>query len=876
MAIFRRIANLFRRSRLDREIDAELRSHIALRTDDNLESGMSPVEARRDALIRFGNPTSTKERVAAMDFALLFESIRSDIRYASRMLIKNPAFAGAAIVVLALGIGASVAIFAFVDAALIKPLPYKNPTRLVSVYETVPSCPLCNISYQNYLDWRKSDLPFSSLQAWGWASYLIQTPEGTEPARGARVSDGFFRTLGVTPILGRDFYVGEDAPGAPRTVLLSYGVWQKRFGGNRNVIGQAISLSNISYNIIGVLPAGLHFAPLGNVDFWAALNDPNSCDKRRGCHGLFGLARLKNDASLQSAVAGMETEASRLANQYPDSNHGYGATAVPLTDAVIGDIRPVLLVLLSGALLLLLIACINVSGLLLVRSESRKRETAVRAALGAAPIRLFRQFAIEAMALVITGSLMGLGSAYLAIKLLVKLVPANEIEGMPFLLSVGLTPQVLAFAACVGLLAVVVFALTPAWRVNRGNLRGDLAEGGRGSAGNTWRRLGTKLIVLELATAVVLLVGAGLLGKSFYRLLHADLGIKTDHLATLVVEAPKSYAEGEKPMILERLVLSRIGSLPGVQSVSISSHLPAHAWDGGVSLVVPGRPTNGKRNDVPERDVSSQHLATVGAKLLRGRYFTEAEDDDKMPRVSVVNQTFARQFFPGEDPIGKHVAYEGSKTSLEIIGEVQDIKEGPLDSEVQPAIYVPFSQDSSLSFYLIVRTSQDESAMLPTIAAAIHGIDPTFATSDETTMAAVVNDSTSAYLHRSSAWLVGGFAAIALLLSVVGVYGVVAYSVSQRTREIGVRMALGAQRSSVHRLVLNEAGRLAGVGVVAGLVCAMAGTTLLRKLLYGTQAWDASTLIAVAVVMTISALVASYIPARRAANIDPIQAMRNE
>jgi macrolide transport system ATP-binding/permease protein len=876
MSIFRRIVNLFGRKRIDRDIDDELQSHIALRTDDNLAAGMPPAEARRDALVRFGNPTATKEHVTAMDFALLLESIWSDLRYAGRMLVKNPSFACTATVVLALGIGASVAIFAFVDSALIKPLPYKDPTRLVSVYETVASCPLCNISYQNYLDWRKTDLPFSSLQAWGWASYLIQTPEGTEPARGARVSDGFFRTLGVTPILGRDFSAGEDAPGAPHTVLLTYGAWKKRFGGNRNVVGQAISLSNVSYTIIGVLPEDLHFAPLGNVDFWATLNDPNSCDQRRGCHGLFGLARLKDGATLQSAVAGMETEASRLAQQYPDSNHGYGATAVPLTDTVVGDIRPVLLVLLSGALLLLLIACVNVSALLLVRSESRKRQTAVRSALGAAPIRLFRQFAIEALALVITGSLAGLASAYLAIKLLVKLVPANEMEGMPFLLSVGLTPRVLAFAACVSLLAVVVFALTPALRISRGNLRGDLTEGGRGSAGNTWRRLGTRLIVLELATAVVLLVGAGLLGKSFYRLLHVDIGMKTDHLATLIVEVPKTYEEGDKLMILERQIVSSIGSLPGVKSASITSHRPLRSWDGGVSLVVPGRPQTGERSDIPERDVSSGYLSTVGAKLERGRYFTEAEDDEHKPRVAVVNHSFALQFFPGEDAVGKHVAYEGSKNTLEIIGVIADIKEGQLDTPGRAAIYVPFNQDSWLSFMLAVRTSQAEQALFPTLTAAIHQIDPRLATSDEATMTEIMDDSTSAYLHRSSAWLVGGFAAIALLLSVVGVYGVVAYSVSQRTREIGVRMALGAQRSAVHRLVMNEAGRLAAVGVVAGLVCAMAGTTLLRKLLYGTETWDASTLIAVAAVMTVSALLASYLPARRAANIDPIQAMRNE
>ena len=876
MSLIRRISNLFSRSKVDTEIDAELQSHIDMRVEDNLAAGMPEDRARRDALVRFGNRAATKERVTGMDAALALDSIWTDIRFALRQLVKNPDFACTSIVVLALGIGSSVAIFAFVDVALIKPLPYRDSTRLVSVYETVPSCPLCNVSYQNYLDWKRSGLPFSSLEAWGWARYLINTPEGTEPARGARVSDGFFRTLGVTPILGRDFHSGEDLPGAPRTVLITYDAWQKRFSGNRAVVGQSVTLSNISYSIIGVLPRSFHFAPLGAADFWATLNDPSDCDKRRGCHGLFGLARLEDGASLRSAIAGLKEEASQLERQYPASNHGYSATATTLTDTVMGDIRPVLLVLLSGAFLLLLIACVNVSGLLLVRSEGRRRETAVRAYLGATSARLFRQFVTEALVLVMAGSALGLGSAYLAMKLLIKLVSADRMEGMPFLLTVGLNPQVLGFAGAVSLFAAVVFAVVPALRLSRGNLRGDLAEGSRGSAGNAWRRLGSRLIVLELATAVVLLVSAGLLGKSFYRLLHVDLGMQTDHLATLIAATPKSYEEGNKLNVLERLMVSQIGSLPGVQSVGISSHRPVRSWDGGVSLVVPGRPSNGGRNDVPERDVSAGYMATVGAKLLRGRYFTDEEDDDTKPRVIVVNQTLAQRFFPGEDPIGKHLAYEGSKTRIEIIGEVEDIKEGQLDSPNQAAIYVPFNQDSSRTFNLVVRTRQAEETVLPTLAAAVHRIDPSIATSDATTMTKMVNDSYSAYLHRSSAWLMGGFAGVALLLSVIGLYGITAYSVSQRTREIGVRMALGAQRSSVYRLVLKEAGWLIGVGMVGGLGCSVGAALLMRKLLFDTETWDASVLAGVTVVLTMSALLASYIPARRAASVNPVDALRAE
>ncbi len=374
---------LLRRRKADAELQEELDSFLSEEIDENLARGKSPEEARRLAGIKLGSRQSVRETVWQQNTFPAIESLWPDLKYAIRTLKRTPAFTAVAILVMALGIGSSVTIFAFVDAALIKPLPYKDPARLVSIYEVVPSCPLCNISYQNYQDWRNSNLPFSSLQAWGWTSYLIDTPQGTEPGRGARVSDGFFRTLGVTPILGRDFYSGEDKPGAPHTVLLRYGAWQKRFGGNRSVVGQTITLSNISYTIIGVLPEDFHFAPVGEADFWAALNDPNPCDKRRGCHGMFGLARLKDGVSLQTAIAGLKTEMSQLERQYADSNHGYSATATTLRDAVMGDIRPVLLVLLSGVFLLLLIACVNVSGLLLVRSESRKRETAVRAALGA-------------------------------------------------------------------------------------------------------------------------------------------------------------------------------------------------------------------------------------------------------------------------------------------------------------------------------------------------------------------------------------------------------------------------------------------------------------------------------------------------------------
>jgi predicted permease len=678
MPAFHRIANLFRRDKLQREIEAELAAHIAMRTEDNIAAGMSVKEARRDARLRFGNRSATHERTVHADAALWLESFGFDLRYALRQLGKNPGFTTTAILMMALGLAASVAIFAFVDAALIQPLPYHDPSRLVAVYEVYPGCPLCNVSRQNWQDWRRTDTVFSSFQTWGWASYLLPSSEGTTTARGARVSDGFFHVLGVTPMLGRDFYSGEEKPGAPRTVLLSYAAWQKRFGSNPGVVGQSVRLSDNDYTIIGVLPREFHFAPLGEADFWTALNEMDSCEQRRGCHNLFGVARLKDGVTVRAADSEMRTLAAQLGRQYPDSNQGYSALAMPLGQSIVGEIRPVLLTLLGGAVLLWLIACVNVVSLLLVRSESRRHEIAVRGALGASRSRLARQFLTEGLVLVGFGTGLGLALAYLAMKLLLKLIPAGRMEAMPFLLGLGLHSHVLIFAAGLALMAALLFCLAPSLRMafasQSSSLRAGLASGGRSGASDAWRRLGSRLIVVELATAVVLLVGAGLLGKSLYLLLRVNLGMQPDHLATLVVSVPTVDRTDGQVVQLERQIQDRITSLPGVKSASISSHLPAHSWDGGVELVVPGQPVDRNRPATPERDVSASYLPSIGARLLAGRYFTQQEDDPARPRLVVVNESLARQFFPGQNAVGKRLAYNHSKDSMEIVGVIDDIK----------------------------------------------------------------------------------------------------------------------------------------------------------------------------------------------------------
>ena len=806
-----------------------------------------------------------------------FEHVRQDCRFALRQLRSNPGFALTAIVILALGICATVAIFGFVDAALFKPLPYRDTSRLVGVFGRIALGPQFNLSYLDYVDFKKENKVFQSLDVYGGADFLLNTPDGTERTDGAQVSAGFFRTLGVAPVLGRDFLPAEEVPGAARAVILSYASWQKRFGGNSNVLGQTLVLDGEQSTIIGVLPQNFQFALVGPAEFWIPVDPSGNCERRRICHNLKGIARLRDGVSTKTALANMESIARQLEAQYPDTNRGQGAYVMPLTDVIIGDIRPILLVLLSGTGLLMLMACVNVSSLLLVRSESRRREIAIRGALGASNTRLLLQFVTEGLLLVIISAIIGLGLGNATMKLLVQLIPKDMSDRMPFLQSASVNPHVLAFTCGLVLIAALVFALAPALRLSLWDIRGGLASSSRGSAGTVWRRLGSNLVVIEIATATVLLVSAGLLGKSFYRLLHVDTGIQAEHLATLDVEGLESgYSNDDRKIELERQILSRVAPLPGVTSVGISNSLPVNENGPFIWFQVVGRPDRDEHNEANLRQVSAGYLATLKARLLSGRYFTETDDATK-PHVAIINQVMAKQYFPGESPIGKQIQladlrgrqcrlWVSSKTSRRVLWE----------EATWPTVYVPFEQSPIRSFSVAVRTSQTEQSVLSMVASTIRQLGPSVAISGESTMSENIENSESAYLHRSSAWLVAGFAAMALLLGVVGLYGVVTYSVSQRTREIGVRLALGAQRGSVYRLILKEAGYLIAMGIGAGLICSILVSGLIRKLLFGIGSWDLPTLVSVTIMLAMATLLASYIPARRASSLDPIKALRVE
>jgi predicted permease len=688
------------------------------------------------------------------------------------------------------------------------------------------------------------------------------------------VGDGFFRTLGVAPALGRDFRTGEDLLSAPRTVLLSYAAWQKRYGGRANVLGQTVTLEGFPNTIIGVLPQGFHFAPVEAAEFWTTLH--HSTKEDRGEHGLLAIARLKDGVSLQTASANLSSIAATLASEYPDCDAGRGATLVELPEVIVGHSRPILLVLLSGAGLLLLIAYVNVASLLLVRSENRNLEIAMRGALGASPARLARQFVTEGVLLASVGSGLGLAGASLAMQLLGKLIPAEMMSNMPYLQGLGLNGRVMLFQSVLSLGAAMLFSIVPMLRLRRSGVEAGLSGSGRGFAGTLWRRMGSNLVVIELATAMVLLVAAGLLGKSFYRLLHTELGMEPDHLAMLRIVTPRAIdTKDEQLVLLAKTVVDRIGSLPGVESVGVSQGLPVGESGNSSTFEVVGRPTPTSPNEEMVRSVGPGYFTTLRTRLLGGRYF-QATEDTARPPVVILNQAMVKRYFPTEDPLGRRIVWDASSPQMEVVGVVEDIKEGPLDKVTRPSIYLPFAQNPNRSFHVLVRTTAEERSLLAEMTAAIHEINPGLITLDGDTMADRINSSPAAYLHRCSALLVGAFAGLALVLAVVGLYGVIAYSVSRRTREIGVRMALGAHRGAVYAMVLKEAGRLITVGVAAGLLSSVAAATLMRSLLFGTQAWDAATLIAVAALLGGAALLASYIPARRAASVNPVEALRAE
>ena len=806
----------------------------------------------------------------------LLAGLLQDLRFAARQLRKNAGFASTALAVFALSIGASTVIFGFVDAALVKPLPYREPSQLVALYERIPVGDRYHLSDFDYRAWKQGNRVFTSLDVYRPDRFTLALATGAEEVSGALVSDGFLRTLGVEPLLGRDFQPGEDQPGAALTVMLSYETWQMRFAGDKNVVGKTTTLDGDSFLVVGVLPKSFHFAPVGRVEFWRTLH--GLCKDSHLCYPYYGVARLKQGVSVAAAFENVSSIARQIALEYPRSNRDRSATVIPLADAILGDIRPTLIALLCGSGLLCLMGFVNISNLLLVRAESRRREIAVREALGASHARLIRQFAVEGFLLAASGCAVGLALAASSLNILARQIPPNLLDNMPYLQGLHFNVHILLFAATVSILGGVLFSADPSLRLLLMKMQDGLAEGGRTFAGRGRRKLGASLVPAELAITVVLLVGAGLLSKSFYRLMSIDIGIAPDHLAILHVSnsGPRND-DYSRNIELQRQVIARMSALPGVTSVGVSRELALGSGECFSHLFthfrVAGKPYHGEGDEAIEQMVSVGYFETLRARLVQGRYFTDG-DDASRPREAIINRTIE---FPGEEATGKRVISQYDPDHpIEIVGVVDDLKDGPLDMKPTAAVYSPFNQIPTGNFYVTLRTSQSERAVLPSMVRAVHSLDPGLIVNGDETMTDRINDSESAYLHRSAAWVAGGFAVLALILGTVGLYGVTSYSVGRRTREIGVRMALGAQRYSVYQLILTEAGLLASLGVSGGLLISLGVTSLLRRMLFGVSPWDLETMFSVVGVLVASSFVASYVPARRAASVNPSEALRAE
>jgi putative ABC transport system permease protein len=798
-----------------------------------------------------------------------------DLRYGVRMLLKKPGFTLIAVITLALGIGANAAIFSVVNAVLLRPLPFKDPDRLMWIRETkLPQFPEFSVSPGNFLDWRKQNTVFERLVAVSGMSFNMVGTGDPEQIRGMKVTDGFFALLGAQPQLGRDFLPEEDQPGRDSVVILSHGLWQRRFGGDPKILNQTLMLSGQIYTVIGVMPATFRFGG-ADLDLWKPMAFTTQEAQNHGGHWLSVIGRLKPGATEDQARTEMVAIAGRLAAQYPDANTGWSLKLMSLLEFTVRSVKPALIVLLCAVAFVLLIACANVANLLLARAAGRQKEIAIRTALGAGRARIIRQLLTESALLAILGGSVGLLLAKWGMDLLLKLAP----QGLPRMSDVSLDGRALAFTAAVTLLTGVIFGLVPALQSSKPNLNETMNETGRGSTEGRRRQVvRSALVVLEVASALVLLVGAGLLIKSFWRLQQIDPGFNPDNALTLMVSLPRAkYPEDAQRAAFFRQLLEKIGALPGVQAAGATNSLPM-GGDMVLAFVVQGRaplpPGAGQSTNF--YGVNADYFRAMGIRLLRGRLLNERDTRDS-PHVAVINETMARKIFPDEDPIGKRITFDGGGDNpdwYEIVGVVSDVKQYGLDQATPMQTYEPYTQQTFPSMTLVARASGDPTHLTAAIRDAVLQLDKEQPIANVRTLDQIL--STSIAQQRFSTLLLGVFAAVAISLAAIGIYGVLSYAVTQRTHEIGIRMALGAARRDVLRLVVGAGMRLALLGVAAGLAVAFGLTRLMSTLLFGVSATDPIIFGLIPLLIVTVALLACWIPARRATKVDPLDALRIE
>ena len=807
----------------------------------------------------------------------------SDLRYAFRMLLKAPGFTAIAVIALALGIGANTAIFSVVNAVLLRPLPYKAPNDLVWLWGTNPLNDIAKetASYPDFVDWREQAQSFSGVAGFTQTAVILGGADGETERVPVGVAMGdLFTVLGIEPAIGRKFLPEENEEGKHRVVLLSDALFQRRFGGQAGVVGSQIMINNSQYTIVGVLPAGFQDPIAGQTQsfqMWMPLAVTANMQQSRRGDFLSVVARLKPGVSLQHGQAEMTGIMARLEKQYPNTNTGWGAIVQPLHETITGDVRPALLVLLGAVSVLLLIACANVANLLLARATARQREIAIRSALGATRGRIIAQLLTENVLLSFCGGVLGLLFAYWGMDALLALSPGN----IPRLETIGVDREVLFFTLAVSLVTGVVFGLAPALTVSKPHLNDTLKEGGRsGGDSGTARRLRSGLAVAEIALSFVLLVGAGLLIRSFLSLQDVNPGFNADHLLTVKLSLPAAkYQENQQVVNFYDQLLARVSSQPGVQAASLTTALPLDSGNNYLAFEVEGRvtPPTDKQPDAESRIVSADYFKALQIPLRRGRLL---DDRDALgaPDVVVISETMARKYFGGEDPIGKRITFGDPQAAdvewFTVVGIVGDVRGSSLKSEPYAQVYGSYRQSPQRGMTVVLRTAGDPMNVAPAVRQQVAALDPqqplyNIRTAEQVLAASIARP-------RFNMLLIAILAGIALVLAAIGVYGVISYSVTQRTREIGIRIALGASAGNVLKLVVGEGMILAGTGIVVGIIAAFGVTRIMASLLYGVTASDPLTFASLALLLGAIAFVACYIPARRATRVDPVVALRYE